>query len=78
MNCPHCKSSDEVVPRADGGKICLRCHHRFDLSKAETHHANEVVITRETYEQLVKDKERLDYLEAAHVALNQRYGTDYG
>jgi hypothetical protein len=28
--------------------------------------------------ELKKDKKRLDYLEKAHIALNKRYGTNYG
>jgi len=37
-----------------------------------------VTVPREEYDALLRDKARLDYLEAAHAALNERYGTNYG
>jgi len=37
-----------------------------------------VTVPREEYDALLRDKARLDYLEAAHAALNDRYGTNYG
>lgn len=37
-----------------------------------------VTVPRQEYEALLRDKARLDYLEAAHSALNERYGTNYG
>jgi len=43
-----------------------------------TNTCSEVSISREEYEELLRDKARLDYLESAHEALNKRYGTDYG
>lgn len=37
-----------------------------------------ITITQEEYSALLKDKARLDFLEAAHDALNASSGTDYG
>ena len=49
-------------------------------SKDSSHDSisSSVTITREEYEELLRDKSRLDYLETAHDALNKRYGTEYG
>lgn len=45
---------------------------------APTIHPLKVTISLEEYNDLLKDRNRLDFLEAAHTALNARYGTDYG
>jgi hypothetical protein len=37
-----------------------------------------VTVPREEYDALLQDKARLDFLEAAHAAFNERYGANYG
>ena len=39
---------------------------------------SDIIVSKEEWESLKKDKERLDFLEECHTKLNERYGTDYG
>jgi hypothetical protein len=38
----------------------------------------DIIISKEEYDSLKKDKERLDFLERCHTKLNEQYQTDYG
>jgi hypothetical protein len=37
----------------------------------------DMIVSKEEWESLKKDKERLDFLEECHTKLNEKYGTDY-
>ena len=37
-----------------------------------------IIVSKEEWESLKKDKERLDFLEECHTKLNEKCGTDYG
>lgn len=43
-----------------------------------TRYPLKVTISLAEYNELLKDRNRLNFLEAAHTALNARYGTNYG
>lgn len=38
----------------------------------------DITVSKEEWESLKKDKERLDFLEECHTKLNEQSGTDYG
>lgn len=76
MKCPICKKSDEVVSR-DNAPYCLDCG-RFLLDPKHAIERSPITVPRDQYDALLRDKARLDFLEAAHAAVNKRYGTNYG
>lgn len=90
-SCPKCRIAWRTIPPKDRSKpLELKCQgHQCDgivvmtpiEGFPETDVAevdSEVTIPLEEYEALKKDKARLDFLEAAHAALNACYGTTYG